>query len=110
MKLFGIIETAWRGTNHITDISTNINNYKESDNVYYTEKEKSDPFSVYNPYEENRDADWLPYSCIVVDYDIYCKDDKYYVEEDKPEGAVCGKLVNIYREGKLIKKYFEKYD
>ena len=110
MRLFCTIEFDSEENSYITNISTNLDNYKDSDNVYYTKKEKSDPFSVYNPYEEKWDADWLPYSCIVVDYDIYCKDDKYYVDGEEPKDSICGKLITIYKEGKQTEKYFEKYD
>ena len=34
---------------------------------------------------------------------------EYYYEGDEPEEALCGKLYYIYKEGKLVKQYFEEY-
>lgn len=110
MRLFGTIEFDSEENSYITNISTNLDNYKDSDNVYYTDKEKADPLYVYDPNEEDWDADWLPYNCIITEWDIYCKDNIYYWEGEEPEDAVCGKLISIYREGKQTEKYFKKYD
>lgn len=110
MRLFGIIEFDNEENSYITSITTNIAKYGDSNNIYYTDKEIADPLSVYDPNEENWDADWLPYNCKLIEWDIYCKDNKYYWEGEEPEGSVCGKLITIYKEGKQTEKYFEKYD
>ena len=109
MRLYGIIESDLEDNSYITDISSNIDTFKKSDNVYYTDREHADTFDVYDPSEENWGACWLPYNCQIMEYDIYNKDGEYYYEGDEPEEALCGKLYYIYKEGKLVKQYFEEY-
>lgn len=96
MRLYGIIESDVEDNSYITDISSNIDTFKKSDNVYYTDREYADTFDVYNPSEDNWDACWLPYNCRIIEYDIYNKDGEYYYEGDKPEEALCGALYYIY--------------
>ena len=36
-------------------------------------KEAVSMYDVYIPFEENLDADWLPYNCTIVEYDIFSK-------------------------------------
>ena len=57
MRLYGIIESDLEDNSYITDISSNIDTFKKSDNVYYTDREHADIFNVYDPFEENLDAD-----------------------------------------------------
>lgn len=108
MRLFGTIELDDEDNSYITNISTNSANYTESDIVYYTDKQIADPFSVYDPNEDDWSEDWLPYNCCLAQYDIYCKDGKYYFEGEEPEGSVCGTIITIYKEGNKAKEYFEK--
>lgn len=42
-------------------------------------------YDVYIPFEENLDADWLPYNCTIVEYDIFFKDGEYYYEGEANE-------------------------
>lgn len=109
MRLYGIIKLDSECDSYITDISSNTDTFKKSDNVYYTDKECADVFDIYEPFEENWDAYWLPYNCKIVEYDIYNKDGEYYYEGEEPEEALYGALYHIYKEGKLVKKYFEEY-
>lgn len=71
MRLYGIIESDSEDNSYITDISSNIDTFEKSDNVYYTDREHADTFDVYDPFEENWDACWLPYNCRIIEYDIY---------------------------------------
>lgn len=68
MRLYGIIESDLEDNSYITDISSNIDTFKKSDNVYYTDREHADTFDVYDPSEENWDACWLPYNCQIMEY------------------------------------------
>lgn len=56
MRLYGIIESDLEDNSYITDISSNIDTFKKSDNVYYTDREPANIFDVYNLSEENWDA------------------------------------------------------
>lgn len=58
MKLYGKFDSS-----AITDISCNLKAFKEYDDIYYTTKEAVSMYDVYVPFEENWDADWLPYNC-----------------------------------------------
>lgn len=109
MRLFGMITLDDEDNSYITNISTNSANYTEFDDVYYTDRRVADPLSVYDPNEDDWNEDWLPYNCYFIQYDMYCKDGKYYLEGEEPEGSVCGKIVTIYKEGNKVKEYFEKY-
>ena len=104
MKLYGIFDGSY-----ITDISYNLKAFKEYDNVYYTTKEAVSMFDVYEPFEENLDADWLPYNCDLIEDNMFFKDGKYYDEGDEPEDSVEGARISEYKEGKLVKQYFKPY-
>lgn len=64
--------------------------------------------NVYMPFEENLDADWLPYNCTIIEYDIFFKDGKYYYEEPDNWSAR-GERIFEYKEGKLVKQQFKPY-
>ena len=66
MKLYGKFDGE-----AITEISYNLKAFEEYDDIYYTTKEAVSIYDVYIPFEENLDADWLPYNCTIVEYDIY---------------------------------------
>lgn len=104
MKLYGIFDGS-----AITDISYNLKAFKGYDNVYYTTKEAVSMFDVYEPFEENLKADWLPYNCTIVEDEIFFKDGKYYDEGDEPEDSVEGARISKYKEGKLVKQCFKPY-
>lgn len=63
-------------------------------------------YDVYVPFEENWDADWLPYNCTIVEDEIFFKDGKYYYEPDNSEE---GERTSEYNEGKLVKQQFKPY-
>lgn len=93
----------------ITDISYNLKAFKVYDDIYYTTKEVVSMYDIYISYEENLDADWLPYNCTIVEYDIFFKDGKYYYEGEEPDNSVVGKRIFKYKEGKLVKQQFKLY-
>lgn len=109
MRLYGIIESDVEDNSYITDISSNIDTFKKSDNVYYTDMEHADVFNVYDPFEENLDADWLPYNCTITEDEIFFKDGKYYYEGEEPDNSEEGKRILEYKEGKLVKQCFKPY-
>ena len=104
MYLYGIFDGS-----AITDISYNLKAFKEYDDVYYTTKEAVSMFDVYEPFEENLKADWLPYNCDIIEDNMFFKDGKYYDEGDEPEDSVEGARISKYKEGKLVKQYFKPY-
>ena len=104
MCLYGIFDGS-----AITDISYNLKAFEEYDNVYYTTKEAVSMFDVYEPFEENLKADWLPYNCTIVEDEIFCKDGKYYYEGYEPDNSVVGERIFEYKEGKLVKQQFKPY-
>ena len=104
MKLYGKFDGE-----AITDISYNLKAFEEYDDVYYTTKEAVSMYDVYIPFEENLDADWLPYNCTIVEYDIFFKDGKYYYEGEEPDDSVRGERTFEYKEGKLVKQGFKPY-
>ena len=104
MCLYGIFDGS-----AITDISYNLKAFKGYDNVYYTTKEAVSLFDVYDPFEENWDADWLPYNCDIIVDNMFFKDGKYYDEGDEPEDSVEGARISKYKEGKLVKQQFKPY-
>ena len=105
MKLYGKLDDE-----AITDISYNLKVFKEYDNVYYTTKEAVSMFDVYEPFEENLDADWLPYNCTIVEDEIFFKDGKYYYEGYEPDNySTKGERTFEYKEGKLVKQQFKPY-
>lgn len=57
-------------------------------------------------FEENLNADWLPYNCTIVEDDIFFKDGKYYYE---PDNSVAGERTFEYKESKLVKQQFKPY-
>ena len=109
MRLYGIIKLDLEDNSYITNISSNIDTFNKSDNVYYTDRERADTFDVYDPFEENLDADWLPYNCTIVEYDIFFKDGEYYYEGEEPDDSVRGERTFEYKEGKLVKQGFKPY-
>ena len=104
MYLYGIFDGST-----ITDISYNLKAFKGYDNVYYTTKEAVSMFDVYEPFEENLKADWLPYNCTIVEDEIFFKDGKYYYEGYEPDNSEEGERTLIYKEGKLIEQHFKPY-
>ena len=104
MCLYGIFDGS-----AITDISYNLKAFKGYDNVYYTTKEAVSMFDVYDPFEENWDADWLPYNCDIIEDNMFFKDGKYYDEGDEPEDSEEGARISKYKEGKLVKQQFKPY-
>ena len=104
MYLYGIFDGY-----AITDISYNSKAFKGYDNVYYTTKEAVSMFDVYEPFEENLKADWLPYNCTIIEDEIFFKDGKYYYEGDEPDNSEEGERTLIYKEGKLVKQQFKPY-
>lgn len=104
MKLYGKLDDEV-----ITDISYNLKAFEEYDNVYYTTKEAVSIYNIYMPFEENLDADWLPYNCTITEDDIFFKDGKYYDEGEEPDNSVVGERIFEYKEGKLIREYFKPY-
>ena len=104
MCLYGIFDGST-----ITDISYNLKAFKGYDNVYYTTKEAVSMFDVYEPFEENLKADWLPYNCTIVEDEIFFKDGKYYYEGYEPDNSEEGERTLVYKEGKLIEQQFKPY-
>ena len=104
MKLYGKFDGE-----AITDISYNLKAFEEYDDVYYTTKEAVSMYDIYTSYEENLDADWLPYNCTIVEDEIFFKDGKYYDEGEEPDNSVEGERIFEYKEGKLIREYFKPY-
>ena len=104
MCLYGIFDGST-----ITDISYNLKAFKGYDNVYYTTKEAVSMFDVYEPFEENLKADWLPYNCTIVEDEIFFKDGKYYYEGYEPDNSEEGERTLVYKEGKLIEQHFKPY-
>lgn len=104
MKLYGKFDGS-----AITDISCNLKAFEEYDDVYYTTKEAVSMYDVYVPFEENWDADWLPYNCTIVEDEIFFKDGKYYYEGDEPANSVEGKRTFEYNGGRLVKQQFKPY-
>ena len=104
MKLYGKFD----GT-YITDISCNLKAFKVYDDVYYTTKEAVSMYDIYEVFEENLDADWLPYNCDIIEDDIFFKDGKYYYEGDEPDNSEEGERILEYKEGKLVKQHFKPY-
>lgn len=104
MKLYGKFDGVY-----ITDISCNLKAFKVYDDVYYTTKESVSMGDVYIPFEENLDADWLPYNCKITEDEIFFKDGKYYYEGDEPEDSVEGERTFVYKEGKLVNQSFKPY-
>ena len=104
MKLYGKFDGS-----AITDISCNLKAFEEYDDVYYTTKEAVSMYDVYVPFEENWDADWLPYNCTIVEDEIFFKDGKYYYEGDEPANSVEGERTFEYNGGRLVKQQFKPY-
>ena len=104
MKLYGKFDG-----DAITDISYNLKAFEEYDDVYYTTKEAASMYDVYVPFEENWDADWLPYNCEITEDEIFFKDGKYYYEGDEPEDSVEGERTFVYKKGKLVNQSFKPY-
>lgn len=111
MRLYGILNDEFIGEYIIDNISTNIEDFKPTDNVYYTDNPLNDPFDFYRLFENNTDADWLPYNCTITEEDIYYKNGRYYYDgyEPIPKEAMVGSRTSIYKEGKLIKQQFKPY-
>lgn len=94
----------------ITDISYNLKAFEWYDDVYYTTKEAVSMCNVYIPFEENWDADWLPYNCTIVEDEIFFKDGKYYYEGYEPDNySTKDERTFEYKEGKLVKQQFKPY-
>lgn len=104
MYLYGIFDGS-----AITDISYNLKAFKGYDDVYYTTKEAVSMYDVYEPFEENLKADWLPYNCTIVEDEIFFKDGKYYYEGYEPDNSEEGERTLVYREGKLVEQHFKPY-
>ena len=104
MKLYGKLDEE-----AITDISYNLKAFEEYDDIYYTTKEAISMFDVYEPFEENLKADWLPYNCTIVEDEIFFKDGKYYYEGYEPDNSEEGERTLVYKEGKLVKQQFKPY-
>ena len=104
MKLYGKFDGS-----AITDISCNLRAFRRFDDVYYTTKEAVSMYDVYVPFEENWDADWLPYNCTIVEDEIFFKDGKYYYEGDEPANSVEGERTLEYNGGRLVKQQFKPY-
>ena len=104
MKLYGKFDGE-----AITDISYNLKAFEEYDDVYYTTKEAVSMYNIYTSWEENLDADWLPYNCTIVEDEIFFKDGKYYYEGDEPANSVEGERTFEYNGGRLVKQQFKPY-
>lgn len=104
MKLYGKLDGE-----AITDISYNLKAFEEYDDVYYTTKEAVSMYDIYDPFEENLDADWLPYNCDIIEDNMFFKNGEYYDEGDEPEDSVEGARIFEYKEGKLVKQQFKPY-
>ena len=78
--------------------------------MYYTDNSLGDPFDFYSLFEDNTDADWLPYNCTIVEDDIFFKDGEYYYEGEEPDNwSARGERIFEYKEGKLVKQQFKPY-
>lgn len=84
-------------------LSCNLKAFEEYDDVYYTTKEAVSMYDVYVLLKKTLDADWLPYNCTIVEYDIFFKDGEYYYEGEEPDDSVRGERTFEYKEGKLVK-------
>ena len=105
MKLYGKFDGE-----AITDISCNLKAFAIYDDVYYTTKEAVSIYDVYTSWEENLDADWLPYNCTITEDEIFFKDGKYYYEGEEPDNwSARGERIFEYKEGKLVKQQFKPY-
>ena len=104
MKLYGKFDGE-----AITDISCNLKAFEEYDDIYYTTKEAVSMYNIYTSWEENLDADWLPYNCTIVEDEIFFKDGKYYYEGYEPDNSEEGERTLVYKEGKLIEQQFKPY-
>ena len=104
MKLYGKFDGS-----AITNISCNLKAFKVYDDVYYTTKEAVSMYDIYDPFEENLDADWLPYNCTITEDEMFFKDGKYYYEGDEPDNSEEGERILEYKEGKLVKQHFKPY-
>ena len=104
MKLYGKFDGE-----AITDISYNLKAFGVYDDVYYTTKEAVSIYDVYTSWEENLDADWLPYNCTITEDEIFFKDGKYYYEGYEPNNSEEGERTLVYKEGKLIEQHFKPY-
>ena len=104
MKLYGKFDGE-----DITEISYNLKAFEEYDDVYYTTKEAVSMYNIYVPFEENLNADWLPYNCTIVEDEIFFKDGKYYYEGYEPDNSEEGERTLVYKEGKLIEQHFKPY-
>lgn len=93
----------------ITGISYNLKAFEEYDDIYYTTKEAVSMYDVYMPFEDNLDADWLPYNCDIIEEEIFFKDGEYYYEGEEPDNSIVGKRIFEYKEGKLVKQQFKPY-
>ena len=109
MRLYGILKDDLIGEYIIDNTSTNIEDFKHTDNVYYTDNSLGDPFDFYSLFEDNTDADWLPYNCTIVEDEIFFKDGKYYYEGYEPDNSEEGERTLVYKEGKLIEQHFKPY-
>ena len=56
MRLYGILKDDLIGEYIIDNTSTNIEDFKHTDNVYYTDNSLGDPFDFYSLFEDNTDA------------------------------------------------------
>ena len=108
MRLYGILNDEFIGEYIIDNISTNIEDFKPMDNVYYTDNPLNDPFDFYRLFEDNTDADWLPYNCTITEEDICYKNGRYYYDY-MPKESMVGTRTAIYKGGKLIKQQFKPY-
>lgn len=105
MKLYGKFDGE-----AITDISYKLKAFEVYDDVYYTTKEAVSIYDVYTSWEENLDADWLPYNCTITEDEIFFKDGKYYYEGEEPDNwSARGERIFEYKEGKLVKQQFKPY-
>lgn len=104
MKLYGKFDGS-----AITNISCNLKAFKVYDDVYYTTKEAVSMYDIYDPFEENLDADWLPYNCTITEDEMFFKDGKYYYEGDEPDNSEEGERILEYKEGKLVRQHFKPY-
>jgi hypothetical protein len=111
MRLYGILKDDLIGEYIIDNTSTSIEDFKHTDNVYYTDNSLGDPFDFYSLFEDNTDADWLPYNCTITEEDMYYKNGKYYYDgyEPIPKEAMVGTRITIYKEGKLVQQQFKPY-
>ena len=110
MRLYGILKDDLIGEYIIDNTSTNIEDFKHTDNVYYTDNSLGDPFDFYSLFEDNTDADWLPYNCTITEEDMYYKNGKYYYEGYEPDNYTAkGERIFEYKEGKLVKQQFKPY-